>query len=81
MNLIWWLLIGLAAGWLASLMMKTRKRSLGSNLLLGVIGSVVGGFLLGLLGLFTNGSVIGSLVSATIGAVVVIWLVNYFSRD
>jgi len=81
MNLVWFLLIGLAAGWLAGELMKSRKRNLGANLLLGVIGAVLGGFLLGLLGLSNTGGVVGSLVTATLGAVALLWVVNYFSRN
>jgi uncharacterized membrane protein YeaQ/YmgE (transglycosylase-associated protein family) len=80
MNVLFFLLIGLAAGWLADLLMKTRKRSLGAKLLLGVIGAVLGGFLLGVLGFHSNGTIVPSLITATIGAVVLLWVVDYFSR-
>ena len=71
MNLVWFLLIGVAAGWLASQVMKGGSSSLVTDLIMGVIGSIVGGFLFGLLGLAAT-SLVGSLVTATVGAIVLI---------
>ncbi|MFM8984857.1 MAG: GlsB/YeaQ/YmgE family stress response membrane protein [Planctomycetia bacterium] len=71
MNLLWFLLIGVAAGWLASQIMKGGGSGLVTDLIVGVIGSMVGGFLFSLLGLSADGA-IGSLVTATVGAVVLI---------
>jgi uncharacterized membrane protein YeaQ/YmgE (transglycosylase-associated protein family) len=79
-NLLLQLLIGLAAGWLAGEFMKFPKRSLFGNLLLGVVGAVLGGFLLQLLGLANRGGIIGTLVTATIGAVALLWVVNRLKR-
>lgn len=76
---IWFLLIGVLAGFLASQLMKGPRLSLVGNLILGVIGALLGGFLFGLLGLTAN-SLLGSLVTATIGAVVLIWLVGSMRR-
>ena len=55
--------------------MDRTGSSLGSSLILGVIGAMIGGPLLGLLGLQAGGA-IGSLVTATIGAVALIWIVR-----
>ncbi len=71
MNLLWFLLIGVAAGWLASQIMKGGGSGLVTDLIVGVIGSMVGGLLFGLLGLSADGA-IGSLVTATVGAIVLI---------
>ena len=70
-NLLWFLLIGVAAGWLASQIMKGGGSGLITDLIMGVIGSVLGGFLFGLLGLSADGA-LGSLVTATVGAIVLI---------
>ena len=70
-DFVWFLLIGLAAGWMASQIMKGGGSGLVSDLLMGVIGSMLGGFLFGLLGLSANGA-FGNLVTATVGAIVLI---------
>ena len=71
MDIVWFLLIGLAAGWLASQIMKGGSSSLVTDLIMGVIGSILGGFLFGAVGLAATG-LIGSLVTATVGAIVLI---------
>ena len=71
MNIVWFLLIGLAAGWLAGQLMKGGGYGLVGDLIVGVIGAILGGFLFGLLGINTN-SLIGSLITATVGAIVLI---------
>jgi len=77
MNLIYFLLIGLAAGWLAGKFMEGRGFGLLKNLAVGVIGAILGGFLFRLVGLATT-SLLGSLVSATVGAVVLLFLLQKF---
>ncbi len=75
MNIIWFLLIGLCAGWLAGVLTKGRGFGIAGNLIIGVIGAILGGFLFGLLGLKSY-SLLGSLVMATVGAVVLLFLVG-----
>ena len=74
-GIIAWILIGLAAGWLASAIMK-RKSSLLKNLLLGLVGSIVGGVLFSLLGLDGGDNLLGGILVATVGAVVILAIVN-----
>ena len=71
MAIVWFLLIGLAAGWLASQIMKGGGSGLVTDLIMGVIGAILGGFLFGAIGLAATG-LIGSLVTATVGAIVLI---------
>jgi uncharacterized membrane protein YeaQ/YmgE (transglycosylase-associated protein family) len=71
MDIVWFLLIGLAAGWLASQIMKGGGSGLVTDLIMGVIGAILGGFLFGTVGLAATG-LIGSLVTATVGAIVLI---------
>ncbi len=74
-GIIAWILIGLAAGWLASTIMK-RKGSLITNVLLGLVGSIVGGVLFSLLGLHGGGGLLGSILIATVGAILILAIVN-----
>jgi len=78
-SLIWFLLIGLAAGWLAGQIMKGGGSSLAVDLIVGVIGSFLGGLLFSLVGLAATG-VVGSLVTATVGAVVLIAGLRAYKR-
>jgi uncharacterized membrane protein YeaQ/YmgE (transglycosylase-associated protein family) len=79
MNLLWFILIGLAAGFLAGAVMKGHGFGLLGNLIVGVVGALLGGFLLGLLGIYTAG-ILGSLISAFIGAVVLLLLISFIKR-
>ncbi len=79
MNIIYFLLIGLAAGWLAGQIMKGKSFSLIGNLIVGCIGALIGGFLFDILGLYTSG-LIGSLVAALAGALVLLWLINLINK-
>jgi uncharacterized membrane protein YeaQ/YmgE (transglycosylase-associated protein family) len=56
MHILWFILIGIAAGWLAGQIMKSGNSSLLTDLIIGVIGAVLGGFLFGLLGLSAKDS-------------------------
>jgi len=76
MELLWFILIGLAAGWLAGQFMRGGGFGVVGDILLGVVGAVVGGFLFNQLGLSAGGGLIGALIVATIGAVVLLFLVR-----
>ena len=80
MSLLWFLLIGIAAGWLAGQVMKGGGFGLVGDLVVGVIGAFIGGWLFGVLGISAGGGLIGSLVCATIGAIVLIFLVRLLKR-
>jgi len=71
MAFIWFILIGIAAGWLAGQIMKGGGFGLVGDLIVGVIGALLGGFLFGLLGLAATG-LLGSLITATVGSMVLI---------
>lgn len=75
--LIVWLVIGGIAGFLAGNMMgENRPYGVPGDVILGILGSIGGGWLLGLLGLGGGGGLIGSFVTAFIGAVILIWIVR-----
>jgi uncharacterized membrane protein YeaQ/YmgE (transglycosylase-associated protein family) len=80
-NLIVWLLVGALIGWLASMVMRTDAQQ-GSllNIVVGVIGAMIGGFLLG--GPTINSSALNTtaLIVSFVGAVVLLGIVNLFTR-
>lgn len=79
MNWVWFLLIGLLAGWLAGRLTRGGGFGWAGNLVVGVIGGVLGGFLFGILGLKST-SLLGSLITATVGAVALLWSVQFIQR-
>ena len=75
MEFLWFILIGIAAGWLAGQVMKGGGYGLVGDLIVGVIGALLGGFLFRLLGIAAGG-LLGSLITATVGAIVLIALLR-----
>lgn len=76
MGLLIFLILGLVAGWLASLIMKTdSQQGTGSDIILGAVGSLVGGSVMSFLGYAgVTGFNLYSILVATLGAVILIWL-------
>jgi uncharacterized membrane protein YeaQ/YmgE (transglycosylase-associated protein family) len=80
MSLLWFLIIGLVAGWLAGMLVKGGGFGLIGDLVVGVIGAVLGGWLFSTLGASAGGGLIGSLVVATIGAIILLVIVRIIKR-
>ena len=78
MYLLWQIAIGILAGFLAGKIMRGRGYGLLIDLLLGIVGSILGGTLFGLLGLHSSG--VGQLVVATVGAILLIVIVRSLRR-
>lgn len=78
-NLLIFLLIGLLAGWLADMFMKGGGYGLIGDLIIGVIGSFLGGWLFGLLGI-SAGGFIGSLITAVVGAIALLFLLRLLKK-
>jgi uncharacterized membrane protein YeaQ/YmgE (transglycosylase-associated protein family) len=76
MNWIWFIIIGLAAGFLAGAVVKGHGFGLLGNLIVGVIGALLGGFIFSLLGIAATG-LMGALICAFIGAVVLLLLLRF----
>jgi uncharacterized membrane protein YeaQ/YmgE (transglycosylase-associated protein family) len=79
MGFIWFILIGIAAGFLAGQIMKGKGFGLWINLLVGVVGGFLGGWVFGLLGLASSG-IIGSLICATVGAVLLLFILSLLKK-
>lgn len=76
-SLIWFLLIGLAAGWAGTRLMGAGGSSVLTMMVVGVVGSYIGPFVLRVIGFKTAGFP-ATLVAAVIGAVICIAALRYF---
>ncbi len=79
MGLLYFLIIGLIAGWLAGKITKGRGFGILRNLVIGVIGAMLGGFVFSLIGLSATGT-LGSIVTATVGALLLLYIINAVVR-
>ena len=73
---MWFILIGLAAGFLAGVVVKGHGFGIIGNIIVGIIGALLGGFVFGLLGLSTTGK-LGELICAFVGAIVLLFLLKF----
>lgn len=83
MGFIGWIIFGAIAGWLATLLAGSKeKKGCFFNILLGIIGSFIGGFIFKFFGgTGITGFNIYSLFVATIGGMILIWLVRNIKSD
>jgi len=84
MSFIIWLIVGGIVGWLASLVMRTDgQQGILLNVVVGIVGSFLGGWLISPLvgvGNLSSGISIGSIVVSLVGAVILLAIVNLFRR-
>jgi uncharacterized membrane protein YeaQ/YmgE (transglycosylase-associated protein family) len=75
MGIIAWIILGLIAGFIASRIVNKQGEGLVVDIILGIVGAVVGGFLFNTFGAVgVTGFNIWSLLVAVVGAVVVLWI-------
>lgn len=79
MNILVTLIIGGIAGWLAGLLYKGGGFGVIGNIIVGLVGSVIGYLVFNLLGLSADGNW-GYLVTATIGALILLTIVNIVKK-
>ncbi|MGE4571231.1 MAG: GlsB/YeaQ/YmgE family stress response membrane protein [Candidatus Izemoplasmatales bacterium] len=77
MGLILWILFGLIVGWIANTIMDVHGKGFFKNLIIGLIGSAIGGWIgdlidFGPIGTFT----LSGFIFAVIGAIILIWLLR-----
>jgi uncharacterized membrane protein YeaQ/YmgE (transglycosylase-associated protein family) len=80
MEFVWFILIGLVAGWLAGQLMKGGGFGVVGDIVVGVVGALLGGFIFTKLGVSSGGGLVGAIIVATIGAVVLIALLRLIKR-
>jgi uncharacterized membrane protein YeaQ/YmgE (transglycosylase-associated protein family) len=72
MALLYWVVVGLIAGWLAGQVMKGGGYGTIVDIILGMLGGIVGGWVFGMLGIGAGGGMIGSIIVAFVGAVILV---------
>ena len=81
MSLVWFLVIGLVAGWLAGKFMRGRGFGLIGDLIIGVAGAFLGGWLFtDVLHVSIGGGIIPALVVAFIGAIILLWILRMIKK-
>jgi uncharacterized membrane protein YeaQ/YmgE (transglycosylase-associated protein family) len=74
MGLLWWIIVGMVAGWATGKIMRGSGYGFLADTALGIIGAVVGGYVAGFLGISPIGSMLYTILIAIVGAVIVVFL-------
>jgi uncharacterized membrane protein YeaQ/YmgE (transglycosylase-associated protein family) len=76
---IWWVIVGLIAGWVAGRIMKGGGYGVVMDIVLGILGAVVGGWLMSVFGIHAGGF-ISTILVAILGAVFLIWITRLLKK-
>lgn len=74
MQILWWIVVGVVAGWLTGKIMKGGGYGFWADMILGIVGAFVGGFIARAIGISTTGGMIYSILIALGGAIIVVFL-------
>lgn len=79
MDILWFLLVGLIAGWIAGLVMRGRGFGMIGDIVVGIVGAVIGGMVFRMLGLSAYGT-FGAIAMAAIGAIVLLSIIKVLKQ-
>jgi uncharacterized membrane protein YeaQ/YmgE (transglycosylase-associated protein family) len=79
MAVLWWIIVGLIAGWATGKIMRGAGYGVLTDILLGIAGALVGGWIMRALGFAGQGGMIYTILVAIGGAIVLTWLVRVIS--
>jgi uncharacterized membrane protein YeaQ/YmgE (transglycosylase-associated protein family) len=74
LHFLWWIVVGVIAGWATGKIMKGEGYGFWVDMLLGIAGAFVGGFIAGHLGFAVSGGILYTLIVAILGAILLVFL-------
>jgi uncharacterized membrane protein YeaQ/YmgE (transglycosylase-associated protein family) len=80
MEFVWFIIVGLIAGWLAGVIMKGGGFGVIGDIIVGIVGALLGGWLFSTMGVSAGGGLLGAIVVALIGAIILIFLLRLIKR-
>lgn len=80
MSLLWLIIVGLIAGWLAGVLVRGGGFGIIGDIIVGILGALIGGWIFTSSGVWPNGGLLGSILVATIGAVILIAILRVINR-
>jgi len=80
MEFVWFIIVGLVAGWLAGVLMKGGGFGLIGDIVVGIVGALIGGWLFSTMGVSAGGGLLGSIIVALIGAIILIFVLRLIKR-
>jgi uncharacterized membrane protein YeaQ/YmgE (transglycosylase-associated protein family) len=80
MNILIFLLVGLISGWLAGMLMKGRGFGPLIDIIVGIMGAIIGGYVFSLFGVRLGGGLLGEVIMSVIGALILLAIVKAMKR-
>jgi len=80
MFLLYVIIVGLIAGWAAGKIMKGSGYGVLTDILLGIVGAILGSRILGFFGIYSSGGLIPNILVAIVGAVILVALIRLIKR-
>lgn len=81
MHLLWWIVVGLIAGWATGKIMRGRGYGTLMDIVIGIIGGIIGGWIMRALGFQGQGGTLYTILVAIGGAIVLTWLVRLITGN
>jgi uncharacterized membrane protein YeaQ/YmgE (transglycosylase-associated protein family) len=81
MFIIWWIIVGLIAGFITGKIMKGSGFGTLMDIVVGIVGAIIGGFIMRALGFAGEGGMIYTILIAVLGAVILTWLIRLVSGN
>lgn len=78
--ILWWVIVGLLAGWATERIMKGKGFGPVMDIVVGIAGAIVGGLIMRLLGFGASGGLILTVLVAMMGAVLLTLILRFFTR-
>ncbi len=81
MYLLWWIIVGLIAGWATGKIMRGSGYGALMDIVIGIVGAVIGGWIMRALGFSSSGGMIYTILVAILGAVILTWLIRLITGN
>ena len=80
MHILWWIIVGLIAGWATGKIMKGSGYGALMDIVIGIVGAIVGGFIMRFLGFAGQGGLIYTILVAILGAVILTAVIRHLKK-
>ena len=80
MAILWWIIVGLIAGWVTGKLMRGEGYGALMDIVIGIVGAVIGGFVMRSLGFAGAGGLLYTILVAVLGAVILTLIIRLITR-
>ena len=81
MHLLWWIIVGLIAGWATGKIMRGSGYGVLMDIVVGIIGAIIGGWIMRAVGFSGQGGMLYTILIAILGAVILTWIVRLITGN